>query len=119
MVEVSAVALAAISVSRMISGMESAPSHGSTPNHSLFSQMMMALKTGMPTKLTFSGSSMCLRQSPPSAPRRANGAVNAESSTFGLAKSPSIEAVSIIDTPHHRHHVLVRWARPKTAFAMS
>ena len=118
-VEVSAVAFAAISVSTMMSGMESAPSHGSTPNHSWFSQMMMALNTGMPMKLTLSGSSMPFRQSPPSAPRRANGAAKAEISTFGLAKSPSIEAVSIIDTPHHRHQVLVRWARPKTAAAMS
>jgi hypothetical protein len=116
-VEVSAVAFAAMSVSTMISGIESAPSHGSTPNQYQLSQMMTAETIGIPMMLHLIGSSMSFRQSSLFA-LRLKRPVNALMRSFGFAKRPTIDAVTIIATPHQRHHELVRWARPKTASAM-
>ena len=102
----------------MIIGIESAPSQRLTPNHSWFSQMMTAETSGTPTKLTQRGSSMCFTQSSP-AFLRLKMPPNADSRSLGFAKSPNMEAVTIMETPHQRHHDCVSHARPKTACAMS
>ena len=115
---VSAVALAAISVNTRIIGIESAPSHGFTSNHIQFNQIMAALKIGMPIKLYFSGNSMCATQSV-LADLRLKMPVNAEMIIFGFANRLTMLAVTIMETPHHKHQLLVKCGRPKMAAAMS
>ena len=117
-VDVSAVALAAMSVRTMMSGIDSAPMNGSTSNQSQFNQMIAADAIGMPITLQRTGNSMSRRQSSVFS-FFAKMPVNALRIIFGFAKSPTIDAVTIIETPHPKHQLLVRCGRPKIASDMA
>ena len=79
--------------------------------------MMTADTIGMPIRLHLIGSSISRRQSSVFA-FFMKRPVNALMRSLGFAKRPTIEAVTIIETPHQRHQLFVRCARPNTASAI-